>query len=110
MRFYDLGNLSDEVVLKTIAECPKVEMKKVLENPELLLGKVLVFRGNYDGYATNRPCARTFEYLPAEDTWIVSDFTLYDMFGTSFAKHFTLQELEVQFKAFCDAEGFVMDA
>jgi len=47
MRFYDLEGLSDDVASGLIEECLKVEMQKILDNPELLFEKVLVFRGNY---------------------------------------------------------------
>lgn len=110
MRFYDLKGLSDEVASKLIAKCPRVEVKEVLDNPQILAEKVLVFRGNYDGFDTNRLCARTFEYISKEGRWKVSDVTVYDMFMSSFAYHFSKIELESQFKAFCNAKGFVMDA
>jgi len=110
MRFYDLEGLSDDVASGLIEECLKVEMQKILDNPELLFEKVLVFRGNYDGFATNRLCARTFRYMPAEDRWVVSDVTIYDMFITSFDYHFSKQELKLKFEPFCNAQGFVMDA
>ena len=110
MRFGDLKGLSDEVASGLIAECPQVEVKKVLGNPEILSKKVLVFRGNYDCFATNRLCARTFEYIPTEDRWKVLDVTIYDLFVSSFEYHFSKQELESKFKAFCNAKGFLMDA
>ena len=110
MRFCELKGLSDEVASGFIAECPQFEVKEVLDNPEILSKKLLVFRGNYDGFATNRLCARTFEYISAEDRWKVSDVTIYDMFVTNFAYHFSRQELELKFKAFCNAKGFVMEA
>lgn len=108
MRFYDLKGLSDEEASSLIAKCPQVELQKVLESPEILSKKVLVFRGNYDGYATDRLCARTFEYIPTEDRWKISDFTIYDMFGTSFDYHFSKNELESKIN--CNSKGFVMDA
>lgn len=110
MRFYDLKGLSDKEASSLIAECSKVEMKEVLENPEILSKKILVFRGNYDGYATDRLCARTFEYIQKEKRWKVSDITIFDMFTTYFNHHFSKQELEVSFEAFCKSQGFVMDA
>ncbi len=110
MRFYDLKDLGDEEAKSLIGKCPKVEVKKVLENPEILSKKILVFRGNYEGFATNRLCARTFEYIPAEQKWKVSDVTVYDMFITSFDHHFSRKELETDFNAFCNGQGFVMDA
>lgn len=110
MRFYDLEGLEDEKTNSLIEKCPKLEVKKVLENPEILLEKILVFRGNYEGFATNRLCARTFEYIQAEEKWKVSDVTVYDMFKSSFDHHFSRVELEVNFKAFCNGQGFVMDA
>lgn len=39
MRFYDLKGLSDENARNLIAKCPKVEVKKVLDNPEILSKK-----------------------------------------------------------------------
>ena len=110
MRFYDLKGLSDETASSLIAKCPKVEVKEVLDNPEILSKKILVFRGNYDGFDTNRLCARTFEYIPTEDRWKVLDVTIYDLFVSSFEYHFSKQELESKFKAFCNAKGFLMDA
>ena len=110
MRFYELKGLSDEKAKSLIAKCKKVETKKVLENPEILSKKVLVFRGNYDGFDTNRLCVRTFEYILTEERWKVSDVSVYDMFVSSFAYHFSKMELESNFKAFCNAKGFVMDA
>ncbi len=110
MRFHDLKGLSDEEASSLIAGCSKVEMKQVLENPEILLKKILVFRGNYDGYATDRLCVRTFEYIQKEKRWKVSDITVFDMFTTSFYYHFSKQELETKFEAFFKSQGFVMDA
>lgn len=110
MRFYDLEGLSDEEARSLIAKCPQVELKEVLENPKVLLKKVLVFQGNYEEFDTNRLCARTFEYIPTEDRWKVSDFTIYDMFGVSFDHHFPKWQLELNFRTFCNAKGFVMDA
>lgn len=109
MRFYELKGLSDEEARDLIAKCPQVEIKKVLESPEIFSKKVLVFRGNYDGFDTNRLCARTFEYILTEEKWKVSDVTIYDMFVSSFAYHFSKTELESKFKAFCNEKGFVMD-
>lgn len=109
MRFYELINLSDEEANELIKKSPRVEMKDVLEQPDDFLGKLFVFRGNYDGFATYRLCARTFEYLPAEKKWRVSDVTVYDMFSSSFAYLFSSKELEEKFKAFCEAKAFVMD-
>lgn len=110
MRLYDLIGLSDEEASSLIAKSPKSEMKAILDNPEILSEKLLVFRGNYDGFDTNRLCARTFKYIPAENRWKVSDITIYDMFVSSFAYHFSREELEAKFKAFCNATGFIMDA
>lgn len=110
MRFCDLKGLRDEEASKLIANCPRVEAKEVLDNPESFSKKLLVFRGNYDGFDTNGLCARTFEYIPTEDRWKVSDIIVYKMSGASFEKHFSKLELESNFKAFYNAEGFVMDA
>ena len=110
MRFCELKGLSDEGASCLIAKCPKVEFKKVLDNPEMLSGKVLVFRGNYDGFDTNRLCARTFEFISTEDRWKVIDFTIYDMWGAGFCHHFSKRELEAEFNAFCNSKGFIMDA
>lgn len=108
MRFYDLKGLSDEEASSLIAKCPKMELKEALDNPQLLTKRVLVFRGNFDGFDTTRLCARTFEYIPKKDRWKVSDFTIYDMWGSSFDYHFSKLELEERFN--CNAKGFVMDA
>ena len=40
MRFYDLKGLSDETASSLIAKCPKVEVKEVLDNPEILSKKI----------------------------------------------------------------------
>lgn len=109
MRFYDLKNLSDEEARSLIAKCQKIKVKEVLDNPDILSKKILIFRGNYDGFATNKLCVRTFEYIPAEQRWKVSDIIVNEMFKISFDKHFKKEELQEQFKAFCNAEGFVMD-
>jgi len=110
MRFYELKGLSDEVANRLIVECPQVEFKEVLDNPEVFSKKIIVFRGNYDHFDTTRLCARIFEYISTEDRWIVSDVTIYDMFIASFYHHFSKMELESKFKAFCNSAGFVMDA
>ncbi|MCI8277301.1 MAG: hypothetical protein HFJ46_05200 [Clostridia bacterium] len=109
MRFYELINLSDEEANELIKKSPRIEMKEVLEHPEDFVGKLLVFRGNYDGFATNRRCARTFEYILSKQRWRVSDVTIYDMFSSSFAYLFSSKELKEKFKAFCEAKAFVMD-
>ena len=109
MRFRELENKTDKEQNEMILFCPKYETKEILDNPKLLEGKVLVFRGNYDGYATKRLCARTIEYLSSKERWKVSDVILHEMFRTEFAYHFTREELEDKFRAFCEAKGFLMD-
>lgn len=110
MRFYDLKDLSDKEANHFILESEKIKLRDILTNPESLSGKILIFRGNYDGFATNRMCARTFKYLQDEKRWEVADVTIYDMFHAYFDHHFLPEELESQFKPFCDASGFIMDA
>lgn len=110
MRFYNLIGLSDKEANDLILQCPKLEMRKALDNPATMQGKLLVFRGNYDGFATDRLCVRTFAYIENEDRWQVADATVYDMFASGFDYHFSSQELESKFEEFCNASGFVMDA
>lgn len=110
MRFCDLKGLSDEVAFGLIEKCPQVEMKEALDNPEIFSGKFLVFLGNYDGFDTNRLCARTFEYISTEHKWKVSDVSIYDFFISSYFYHFSKPELQNQFYAFCNARAFLMDA
>lgn len=109
MRFEELKNKTDKEQNEMICSCPMHETKEILNNPKLLEGKVLLFRGNYDGLATNRRCARTIEYLPLEDRWKVSDMRLFDMDRTEFWHHFTRSEMENQFRPFCEAKGFLID-
>ena len=109
MRLEELKNKTDEEQNEMIWSCPMHETKEILDNPELINGKVLLFRGNYDGLATSRLCARIIEYLPLEDRWKVSDMRLFDMDSTSYWHHFTREELENQFGPFCEGEGFLMD-
>ena len=109
MRFCELKGLEDRVASSLIAKSPYVELRDVLEKPGKFKGKKLVFRGNYDNFDTNRLCTRTFEYLPGEDRWKVEDVTVYDLFVSSFDYHFSKQELEERFEAFCNSKGFVMD-
>ena len=110
MRFYNLIGLSDKEANDLILQCPKLEMRKALDNPATMQGKLLVFRGNSDGFATDRLCVRTFAYIENEDRWQVADATVYDMFASGFDYHFSSQELESKFEEFCNASGFVMDA
>lgn len=110
MRLYDLKGLSDAEANELILKSSKVKLNDALENPEILSGKILVFRGNYDGFATDRLCIRTFEYLPKEEKWEVADATVYDMWISSFCYHFKSREVRLKFERFCEAEGFVMDA
>lgn len=109
MRFIELEGLSDSDAEILIEKCREVELNEAIENPNEYQEKIFVFLGNYDGFATNRLCARTFEYISTEGSWEVSDITVYDMFKTSFDKHFSKFDLRTKFKDFCDAKGFVMD-
>ena len=111
MRFKELKGLSNEEASRRITACPQIQMRKVLDNPKILLNKVIVFRGNYDGFDTRNLCARTFQYISAENRWKVSDYDLFDMFYSSYEHHFLKEELENQFRAFCkdDSIGFIMD-
>lgn len=109
MRFCELRGLDNEVASSLIAKSPKVEAKKFLDNPESFSKKILVFRGNYDGFDTNRLCVRTFEYISKEKKWKVSDVIIYDLFTSSFDYHFSKRELEEKFEAFVKAKGFAMD-
>lgn len=109
MRFEELKGKSDSEQNRLISECPSCSMEEALNNPKLLENKILVFRGNYDGFATNRLCARTFEYLPSHDSWLVSDIILFEMEGTGFAYFFSSAELEDHFSDFCKSTGFIME-
>ena len=110
MRFYELKGLSDKEANELIIKCPQAAFKEVLDRPGDFSKKVLVFRGNYDGFATNRLCARIFRYILEEDKWEVADVTVYDMFISGFYYHFSTAELESEFKDFYNGKGFVMDA
>lgn len=57
MRIEELKNKSDKEQNEMILSCPIYETREILDNPKILEGKVLLFRGNYDGLATNRLCA-----------------------------------------------------
>ena len=109
MRFYDLKNLSDEEAIKLITNCPKIKMEDALKNPVSLLKKIVVFLGNYDRFDTKRLCARTFEYIPEKDRWKVCDWTIYDLWGSSFDHYFLKNEIKTQFSEFCKTTGFVME-
>ena len=109
MRLEELKNKTDEEQNEMIWSCPMHETKEILDNPELINGKVLLFRGNYDGLATSRLCARIIEYLPLEDRWKVSDMRLYDMDRTEFWHHFTKSEFKSCFRPFYEAEGFIVE-
>ena len=108
MRFRELEGLSDCETKILIEKCSKVKLNEAIKNPNDFIGKVIIFLGNYDGYATNRLCARTFEYISTESRWEVSDIIIYEMFKTSFAKHFSNFDLIMRFEEFCNAKGFAM--
>lgn len=109
MRFKELEGKTDKEQNDMILECKKCSTEEALKNPELLKGKILVFRGNYDGFATNRLCARTLEYLEKEKRWKISDVILHEMFETSFCHHFSDFELRVNFEDLCVSTGFLME-
>lgn len=109
MRFKDLENKTDKEQYEMILSCEMCETKKVLDNPQILDKRILLFIGNYDGFATKRLCARTIEYLASEDRWKVSDIVLYNMDNLDFETHFTRWQLENEFRAFCQAGGFIID-
>ena len=109
LRIEELKNKTDEEQSEMIRSCQRCETKEILDYPTLLEGKVLLFRGNYDGLATDRLCARIIEHLPAEDRWKVSDVRLFDLDKTEFWHHFTRLELEEQFRPFCEGKGFIVD-
>lgn len=110
MRFKELKGLSNEEASRRIAACPQIQMSKVLDNPKILSNKVIVFRGNYDGFDTRNLCARTFQYEAVEKKWKVSDYEIFNMSHTQYDHHFSKEELKRQFKAFCESDGFIMDA
>lgn len=109
MRFLDLENKNDDEQNELIVKSPECKAETVLDNPKLLEKKILVFRGNYDGYATDRLCARTLEYISSEERWKVSDIILHEMFRTEFWHHFTTWELKSKFPGLCVSTGFLMD-
>ena len=84
MRIEELKGKTNEEQSKLIAECPICKMEEALDNPKVLEKKILVFRGNYDGFCTDMLCARIVEYIPSEDRWQISDVILFDMDGTGY--------------------------
>ena len=114
MKLEDLAGKSREEQSQLIEKQPEALLLDMLEEPEKMQGKILVFRGNYDGYATDGLCVRTFEYGESEgrwkDRWKVSDIDLSDMFTTLFDHGFSEHELKNQFKGFCsDIKGFLLE-
>ncbi len=109
MRLEDLKGKTNEEQNKLIAECPKCKIEDALDNPKVLEKKILVFKGNYDGFDTDKLCARILEYIPSENSWQISDVILFDMDGTGYWHHFTKGELKTQFIDLCKSTGFVME-
>ncbi len=109
MRIEELKGKTNEEQSKLIAECPICKMEEALDNPKVLEKKILVFKGNYDGFCTDRLCARIVEYIPSKDRWQISDVILFDMDGTGYWHHFTKDELKFQFSDLCKSTGFMME-
>lgn len=110
MKLKDLEGKSREEQSQLSEKQPKALLLDMLEEPEKMQGKILVFRGNYDGYDTEGLCVRTFEYGESEGRWKVSDIDLSDMFTTSFDYGFFGHKLKNQFKGFCsDIKGFLLE-
>lgn len=109
MKLEDLKGMSRDEQNRVIASQMQVSAYDMIDNPCLMHGKLLVFRGNYAGFDTKGLCVRTFEYIEKEDQWRISDIDLLDMFKEIFGELFTPDELFKKFKNFCHAEGFLFD-
>lgn len=109
MKLQDLKNRTSEEQSDLIASHEKISMREVMDNPEKFSDKILVFRGNYEGFDTDDLCVRTVKYIAKEGKWLVSDTDLSDMFTEEYDKHFTKSDLERNFPTFCDSEGFLLD-
>lgn len=109
MKLENLEGKSREEQSQLIADQPKVATRDMIDNPDKMQGKILVFCGNYAGFETEGLCVRKFEYLEQEGRWKVSDTDLSKMRGIEFSVHFTASELRKQFEYFCDGEVFLLE-
>ncbi len=109
MKLEDLKGMSRDEQSRMIASQMKVSVYDMIDNPWLMQGKILVFRGNYARFDTKGLCIRIFEYIRESDNWRVSDVDLLDMFNENFDKAFSADELFKCFKVFCYSEGFLLD-
>ena len=110
MKLKDLEGKSREEQSQLIEKHPRALLLYMLEEPEKMQGKILVFRGNYGGFATNGLCVRTIEYLEEEDKWKIVNMDLSKMDeAVALDCHFTAYQLRNIFDGFCISDAFVMD-
>ncbi len=109
MKLEDLAEKSREEQSQLIEKQPKVVARDMLDNPEKMQGKILVFPGNHRRYNTDGLCVRRMQYFKNEHTWVVSDIDLSDMFCETYGYHFPLDELLQMFNSLCNGEAFLLE-
>lgn len=109
MKLKDLKDLKREEQSQMIESCKSIVLKDAINNPSITAGKIIVFCGNYAGFATKGLCVRAVEYLEQEKKWTVSDIDLSDMFIESFYMHFDNVELQENFSDMCNSTGYLLN-
>ena len=109
MKLKDLKDLQREEQNQMIQSCESIVLKDAINNPNIVIGKVIVFFGNYAGFITEGLCVRTVEYIEQEEKWLVSDIDLSDMFVESFWKHYDKVEFQENFFSMYISEGFLLN-
>lgn len=109
MRLEDLKGMSREEQSRLIGAQKKVATADVIDNPDLMNGNILVFRGNYAGFDTKGLCVRTLEYLREKDKWKISDIDLLDGFCEEYDKCFEAYEVLKNFKGLYNSKGFLLE-
>lgn len=109
MKLKDLEGRSREEQSQLIATQPKVSCLEMIDNPNKMQGKILVFRGNYAGFSTKGLCIRKLEYRKETGRWRVSDIDLSDMFVEDYAYEFSGNEMLKNFQAESNSDGFLLD-
>lgn len=109
MKLQDLKGKDREEKSELINAQPKVLAIDMLNEPQKMRGKILVFCKGCIGFDKNRICLRVFEYIEKEEEWKVCDIDLSDMFPEAFVQKFTKNGLLETFKRECQGEAFLFD-
>lgn len=111
MKYSEIRNELGVVPIDRIIQSESVTLNFVINHPEKMDGKVLLFFGNYAGFKTRGPVIRVFKYLKDIEKWTVWDRDLDDNFEECFDAKFTKEAVErhSEFHLMLLKEGYLLD-